>query len=262
LYRKIAYTSFVISLQNFKMNKLSSKIIILCFFISTLSTAQSYVFGFKGGLTIGSQIPSSSNSLLFNYHGAAFIENAPSDPTSVLFAQLGYHSRGTANRYRAYYGFDRLGNQVSYDAFTQEFVYNNIALIIGAKKRNVLGSERAYYSLGLRAEYTVKTNLALPDQYSIFTFSSPINDFVNKFNYGVSVAAGYEYPFSDLIKGFVEISVHPDISKQYYRPAFTAYDVYSRQNIDISEQSFRNLTFEISIGVHFLNKVIIVDGEK
>ena len=241
------------------MNKFSLKILIVLAFASAILQAQSYVFGVKGGLTVGSEVPSASNSLLFNYHGAVFIENSPADPSSVLFVQLGYHSRGTANRYRSFLGADLAGNPVQYPAFTQEFIYRNIALIVGAKKRGVLGSEKAYYSFGLRAEYTINTNLDFPQGYAIFAYSSPVNDFVNKFNYGVSVAAGYEFPFSDLIKGFIEVSVHPDISKQYFRPAFTAYDVYSRQNIDIGEQSFRNLTFEISVGIHFLNKVIIVE---
>ncbi len=228
---------------------------------NTVLSAQSNVYGFKTGLTVASQIPSSANSVLLNYHGAVFVENSPADNTSVLFAQLGYHSRGNANRYRPFLGTDLAGNPVNYPGFTQEFIYNNVALIIGAKRRGVLGSEKAYYSMGLRAEYTVKTNLDFPQGYAIFAYSSPTNDFVNKFNYGLSVAAGYEFPFSDLIKGFAEISIHPDISKQYYRPAFTAYDIYSRTNVDIGEQSFRNLTFELSIGIHFLNKVIIVDNK-
>ena len=223
--------------------------------------AQSYAWGIKGGLSVGSQRwgngGSYDNSLLFKYHGAAYIENAPENNTSVLFAQAGYHTRGSAFRYRrtsAVIG----GTSVDIPASKQEFIFNNAALILGAKRRGVLGSENAFYSIGLRGEYTVKTNLREYDPNSYYT-SNPEKSFVRKLNYGLSVAGGYEFPFSDLLGGFIELSIHPDISKQYFSPPRVVYDFYSSQNITLQEQSIRNLTIEISLGFKFLRKIEYID---
>ena len=224
--------------------------------------AQSFVWGVKGGLTAGSQRWGNGgtydNSLLFQYHGAAFIENAPENPTSVLFAQLGYHIRGSAYRYRKSTGVDFNGNTVNISAFTQQFKFGNIALILGAKRRGVLGQENAFYAIGLRGEYTVNTNLEAAN--ALFSFySQPQKEFVRKFNYGLTVAGGYEFPFSDFVGGLLEVSIHPDISKQYFRPPFIGWDPFQRQNVQVQEQSIRNLSIEISLGIKLLRKVEYVD---
>ncbi len=240
------------------------KIVLLGFCFGLLchnaESQSSFAWGVKGGLSIGEQSWNGSgtydNSLLFKYHGAVFIENLPEDPTSVLFAQLGYHVRGSAFRYRTSSGYDVNGNPVTIPGFTQEFQFNNVALIIGAKRRGVLGNEHAYFTLGLRGEYTVSSNLDFPPQYVNYAYSSPVKDFVNKLNYGVSVAGGYEFPFSELIGGFIELSVHPDISKQYFRPPFVAYDPYQRINVDVPQQDIRNISVELSVGFRFIRKVI------
>ena len=223
--------------------------------------AQSFVWGVKGGLTAGSQRWGNGgtydNSLLFQYHGAAFIENAPENPTSVLFAQLGYHIRGSAFRYRKSTGVIN-GTTVNFPALTNTFKFNNIALILGAKRRGVLGSDKAFYSIGLRGEYTVNTNLEAANAYFEY-YSQPQKEYVKKFNYGLTVAGGYEFPFSEFVGGLIEISVHPDISKQYFRPPFMGYDRLQSQNVQVPEQSIRNLSIEISLGVKLLRKVEYVD---
>ena len=229
--------------------------------------AQSSAFGIKGGLTIGQQNwnnnGTSDNSLLFKYHGAAFVETVPSTPTSaILFAQLGYHTRGSAFRYRAA-TVNIGGTQTNVGGFTQEFVFNNVALQVGFKKRNVLGSEQAYYAVGFRAEYTVSNSLSDLNSTSYFYSTFPTKDYVQKFNYGLSLAGGYEFPFSELASGFVELSIHPDISKQYFQPAIAVNyrDPYSGTVItSLHEQSIRNITFELSVGFRFLRKVVYVDG--
>ena len=232
---------------------------------TTTYSQSSFAFGVKGGLSIGQQSWNSNatynNSLLFKYHGAAFIETLGRDTTSVLYAQLGYHVRGSAFRFQNSSGYDVSGNPINIAAYTQEFQFNNVSLQIGAKRRGVLGSEHAYYSIGLRAEYTVSTNLQLPPLYVAYAYSSPVANFVNKFNYGVSVAGGYEFPFSELVGGFVELSVHPDISKQYFRPPFTAYDPFQRVNVDVPQQDIRNISIELSIGFRFLRKVVEATNE-
>ncbi len=239
----------------------------LIFFIKT-SNAQSYAFGIKGGLTAANQRFSSggtyNNGLLFNYHGALFIENAPDDPTSVLYAQIGYHSRGHARRYQKGVVANYQTNQLQVaNGFTERFVFNNLSAQVGVKRRGVLNNENAYYAFGLRGEYTLKTNL--PDGTNlpgIFALYYPTKDFVKKINYGFSLSGGYEFPFSDLIGGFAELSIHPDISKQYFQPPITLNitDPFSGQPIGtIPEQSIRNLTFEITVGFRFLRKIVYVN---
>ncbi len=241
---------------------------IFLFFISMISThtatAQGYAFGVKGGLSIGQQAwntgGSSTNNLLFKYHGAAFVESvsASDKGQSVLFAQLGYHLRGSAFRYRSGAAYDVSGILQQVDGFTEEFVFKNVGLILGAKRRGVLGKERAFYTVGIRGEYTVGTNLEA-DRNAIFNSTYPQKEFVRNFQYGLSLSGGYEFPFTELMGGFVEFAIHPDLSRQYFRPAYLGYDPYSRQNITVPDQAIRNISFELSIGFRFLKKVEYVD---
>lgn len=248
-----------------KNNKLKMKILrifLILLFTPSVFYAQGFVWGVKGGLSVGSQRwgngGSYDNSLLFKYHGAAFIENATENSTSVLFAQAGYHVRGSAFRYRKSVGIDVNGNSFESPGFTQEFQFNNAAIILGAKRRGVLGKDNAFYSIGLRGEYTVSTNLEAAN--ALFTFySQPQKEFVKKLNYGLSVAGGYEFPFSDFVGGILEVSIHPDISRQYFRPPFIGWDPFQRQNVTVQEQSIRNLSIEISLGIKLLRKVEYID---
>ena len=249
--------------------KINLLFIVFLFFSILEIKAQSFAWGAKGGLTIANQRFNGGgtydNGLLFKYHGDLFIENAPDDPTSVLYGQFGYHTRGHARRFRQGVAVNASNNAlISIPGFTQQFVFNNLALIVGFKRRGVLNNEHAYYGLGLRAEYTISDNLpeantSLPLYY---TLSYPQTDFVKKFNYGLTLSGGYEFPFSDLVGGFVEFNVHPDISKQYFQPAINATfrDFFTGETINgIPEQSIRNLTFELTLGFRFLRKVIYVD---
>lgn len=241
---------------------------IFLFFISTLfahnATAQGYAFGVKGGLSIGQQAwntgGSSSNNLLFKYHGSAFIESvsASDKGQSVLFAQLGYHLRGSAFRYRSGAAYDISGVLQQVDGFTEEFVFKNIGLIVGAKRRGVLGKERAFYTVGIRGEHTVGTNLQA-DRNVIFNSTYPQKEFVRNWQFGLSLSGGYEFPFTELMGGFIEFSVHPDLTMQYFRPQYLGYNPYSRQNETIPDQAIRNISFEISIGFRLLRKVEYVD---
>ena len=242
---------------------------IFLFFISTVfvqtSTAQGYAFGIKGGLAVGQQAWSSggsaTNNLLFKYHGAAFIESvsAVDKGQSVLFAQLGYHLRGSAFRYRSDLAYDPSGTPVKISGFTQEFIFKNIGLILGAKRRGVLGNERAFYTVGIRGEYTVGTNLEDTPQNPFYISTYPQKDYVRNFQYGLTLSGGYEFPFSELAGCFVEFSIHPDLSRQYFRGEYPAYDGFLRQNVIVPTQAIRNISFELSIGFRFLRKVEYVD---
>ena len=216
---------------------------IFLFFMSIISfqkaTAQGYAFGVKGGLAIGQQSwntgGSSTNNLLFKYQGAVFIESLSEADKgqSVLFAQLGYHLRGSAFRYRAGLAYDPAGTPYKTDGFTEEFIFKNIGLILGAKRRGIKGNERLFYSVGLRGEYTVGTNLE-KDRNITFLSTYPQQEFVKKLQFGLTLTGGYEFPFSELVGGMVEFSIHPDLTKQYFRPEFIGFDPYSRQNVTVS----------------------------
>ena len=234
-------------------------ILFLLLFVVTLSQAQGSAMGVKGGLTVGQQNWNNSgtynNSLLFRYHGDAFIESiSESSSQSVLFGQIGYHIRGSAFRYRSGVGVGVDGNPVSFPGYTQAFQFKNVVLVLGAKRRGVLGSEKAYYTVGIRGEYTVGTNFNNLSS-SLISYTYPQKEFVKNLQYGLSIGGGYEFPFSELVGGFIELNIQPDLSKQYYRPAFNAYDPFSRQNIIVSEQTIRNISIELSLGFRFLRKI-------
>jgi hypothetical protein len=226
--------------------------------------AQGSAFGIKGGLSVANQNfndgSAYNNGLLLAYHGDVYIENNPEDNTSVLYAQAGYHVRGHARRFQRGVAETAGGNLVEVPGFTQRFAFNNAVLGVGFKKRNVLGRENAYYTLGMRGEYTVSTSLpnAGSSIYSLFFLTK---DFVRKINYGLSLGGGLEFPFSELVGGFVELNVHPDISRQYFQPplniSFT--DPFGQRYNGFPEQTSRNLTLEITLGLRFLKKVIYTD---
>ena len=240
-------------------------ILLIALFTPSVFFAQGYGFGVKGGLAIGNQRFNGSgtfdNGLLFKYHGDAFIESAPEDNTSVMYAQLGYHVRGHARRYRSGGYQTGTGQVVKVDAFTQNYEFNNISLGVGFKRRHVAGKENAYYAIGVRGEYTLNTNLEAAGA-SGFLYGL-VDDYVKKFNFGMSITGGYEFPFSDLAGAFVELSVHPDVTKQYFQPGIgnlNITDPNTGQRITgISEQSSRNLSIELTVGFRFLRKIVYTD---
>jgi hypothetical protein len=240
---------------------------LLSWFAFSNLNAQSYYLGAKGGLAVGQQRwndqSSAQNSLLFAYHGDLFYESAPEDATSVSFAQVGYHVRGSAFRFRSGVGVDVNGQPIEYKGFTQRFEFNNIALVLGVKKRGVLGRERAYYAVGLRGEYTVSTNLGDGSTGGAYAAIYPTQNFVRKFNGGLSLFGGYEMPFSDLTGAFIEVGVHPDVTRQYFQPPITGLnwrDPFSGTTIgSVPQRSIRNLSFEVTLGFRFLRKIIYTD---
>jgi len=221
--------------------------------------AQSYAFGIKGGMTIGvQQWNSFEQDPLFKYHGIAFIESAPEDDAFAVFAQLGYHIKGSAIRNRNF--VNPRTNEI-FRLPTQEFQFRNLSLTLGGKQKYNFGTKsKAYYLIGIRGDYTLNTNL---DQYEdAFTISAifPIDPFVNKWNYGVTVGGGLEFPFSELIGGILELTVNPDFSRQYEQPQIAnIIDPFTSQNRTIPERLIRNITFEVTLGLRFLNKVIYID---
>lgn len=233
-----------------------STLIVLCFLGFGLLSAQSFIWGPKGGLTLGMQTWNNvDRNVLLGYHGALYMESADEGSLGSFYGQVGYHTRGSSQLV----SFVNGGGVIS-SRNRQTFQFNNVALQIGAKKKlDRPGPNKPYYGFGLRVEYTASTNLSQYQNAQAVGYF-PLDPFVNKFNYGASVNFGYEFPFSQLIGGFVEATFSPDFSKQYAQPPIpNVFDPIIRQTRTLPQQSIRNLSFEISVGFRFLRKVIYLD---
>jgi hypothetical protein len=232
--------------------------IILCL-ASIKQEAQSFVFGFKGGPVIATQNWSNfQRDPLFDLHGIAFIETWAEDSPNILFAQIGYHARGSSLRQIF------VNPATGFIPQTRSFRFRNLALTVGAKKKLSMGTWSPFYTVGLRGEYTVSTNL---DEFVDQNFTSrtayPLNEFVRKFNYGIYVGGGTEFAINDLIGVVMELSVNPDLSRQYFQPPLT--NVYNpnpfngQSTINLSEREIRNVTLELTFGFRFLRQVVYYD---
>ena len=230
--------------------------------IGLTAGAQGSYFGVKGGMSIGSQKWNNfERDLLYKYHIAAFIESNSEEGNREFYAQLGYHTRGSAIRVNGAI----TQNGVRFSPPVQELIFNNISLGFGVKQKFYGASSLTpYYSIGLRAEYTIKNNiLDLQSERNIFYSSYYFEEFVQKFVYGVSAGGGIEYQFSEFVGAFLEISLQPDIGAQYNQP-FPIENVINPRNpggapIRIGPRQVRNFNIEISVGVKFLRKVIYIE---
>jgi len=232
--------------------------------LPSLMNAQTYAFGVKGGLTAGFQKwDNFERDPLFSYHGIVFIESAPEENLFALFAQAGFHERGSASRPRGnLFFYDSNGQARPYTGSTQKFIFRNISLAVGAKKKFDLGNKFAYYMMGIRGEYTIDTNL---EEYESYIqrgyFLYPFEGSVRKINYGPIVGGGFEFPFTELIGGIVEFTVNPDLSQQYFSPPFPnpVTNPVTGNPITIGERKIMNTSFEITVGFRFLRKVVYID---
>lgn len=240
---------------------------VLCLFcLSTLTlTGQGgYFFGIKGGLTVSQQNWNNfERDPLLSLHGDIYTESLPAEGLFSLFASFGYHPKGSALRNRRF--LNVVNNQFS-RAPAQEFIFQNLSLVLGAKQRFDLGvSSKLYYSFGIRGDYTIDTNL---DEYSEYNNSFltpgifPIDDpmFINEINYGVSLGGGIEFMFSEFVGGFIEFNIHPDFSKQYVQGAIpNVLNPFNGQTTTIPQREIRNLAFELSVGLRLLRKIEYID---
>ncbi len=238
-----------------------NKLILLSIFslLALNGYCQSYVFGIKGGPVIATQNWSGfQTNPLINFHAIASIETWGEDDPNVLFAQLGYHTRGSSLRQVF------VNPTIGFNPQTRAFKFNNLALTVGAKKRLSMGEISPFYSVGIRGEYNLSTNLEeyrLQNQTAISTY--PLNEFVNKFTYGLYLGGGAEFAFMDLIGAVAEISVNPDLGRQYFQPPLTGVINPNPGNgqpiVNLSEREIRNITIEITVGLRFLRKVVYYD---
>ncbi|MEM6317648.1 MAG: hypothetical protein AAF960_08255 [Bacteroidota bacterium] len=230
------------------------------FFTTSLLQAQSFAWGVRGGLLVGLQKwEGFQRDPLLKYSGNVFIESVPEGNAFALFAQAGLHLKGSAIRNQRFF----FPNGDEYRPPTTEFIFRNVSVVLGAKQKFDFGlNGKKYYSFGLRGDYTVSTNLddyKTPSNPAPFTF--PDNFFVRKFNYGVSVGGGLEFPLSELIGAVVDLSLNPDVSFQYQQPALGNVVSPSNpgQTISIPERKIVNVTLELSVGFRFLRIVEYID---
>lgn len=241
---------------------------MICLVVQTQLGAQDFGWGIKSGPSIGFQKwdTGTQRDALVAWHVIAFIESVREENAFSTFAQLGYHVRGGAVRSRAFNYLDpRTGEERRSTSRTQRYEFNNVALSLGAKQKFNMANSKYYYMLGVRAEYTLFTNL---NEYEVFNnafgngfnFYYPDDQFVRKFNYGLILGGGWEKPFSEFITGIFEISVNPDISKQYKQPpANNIYNPYTMNPYNVAAREFSSVTLEVSVGIRFLTKVEYID---
>jgi len=236
-------------------------IVLLSLMAAATAEAQSFAFGLKGGLTIGvQQWNAFERDPLFSYHGIAYIESLEATNAFSVFAQLGYHVKGSAIRNRNF--IDRFTGE-PFRLPVQKFLFNNLSLVLGGKQKfSTAGDGRFYYLFGIRGDYNLSNNL---DEYKTLNEASntlvfPIPELVQKWTYGVTVGGGLELPFSELVGGLVEFTVNPDFAAQYKQPTIpNVYDPFRGTTRTIQEKIIRNITFELTVGLRFLRIVEYVD---
>lgn len=239
-------------------------LIAVLFLMYGQASAQGYYFGVKGGLSIGVQSWNGfERDPLMAYHGIAFIESLSEGNRFSLFAQAGYHQRGSAFRNQF---FGNVFNGGYTRAPATKFIFNNASVLLGGKQKyDFAGDTKVYYLFGIRGEYTVSTNLGKYEEFNelnpgfaIYPFNT--YEFIRRINYGITVGGGFEVALSEFVGGLVEFTVNPDFSDQYRQPPVpNVTDPYSGELRTVPERRIRNLTFEVTLGLRFLRKVIYIE---
>ncbi len=224
-------------------------------FSLTLLAQNGTAFGIRGGNTFGNQKwNGSERDFLPAYHVAAFIESYSDSVSFSFFGDIGYHVKGSAIRFR-----DRFVNDPSAPN-GQRFIeggrirqpFQNISLILGVKNRHALSETiKGYYMFGGRVDYTIKYDIV---------YLIPEN-FVRPFNYGLSLGGGIEFSFKNFPAAlFLELSFHPDISKQILFENLPYATIYGEPVT--ASQKVVNFPFEISVGYKFIRKVEWVEFDE
>ena len=230
-------------------NKFIFLVTLLLFCGFSVLNAQSYVFGIKGGPSLASQKWNNFHQgiPLLGYQGALFMESHSEENKSALYGQIGYHTRGTTFRSRSFVSTS--GNEVRAQTF--ESKHFNASLGVGIKQKFPLGPEgaRGFYGFGARLEYNIKNDLRYVG----------LESGINKVTYGVSVLGGFELPFSEFVGGFIELSFNPDLGKQIFVFKQVITDTDLNREYILPEQNVLNLTFELSVGIRFLHKIVYID---
>jgi len=214
-------------------------------FFSIATFAQTgTTYGFKGGLTLGSQNWNGQDmEILFGYHGAFTLESRDEELGLSIFGDLGWHMKGSRRVFRATVFIDQSGNEreLPRRGFKQPF--NNAMLVVGAKKTGQLTDFVNYsFGLGVHADYNLS--------YDVFFGNSDFFDqYINRFTYGGSVVGGLEYMLNDTQAVFFELSFHPDLSKQIFVPQGIPFtNPITNQQSTLGMQEVTNFVIELSVG--------------
>lgn len=215
--------------------------------------AQSFYFGPKLGPTIGLQSWNSfDRDPLLAQHFAFMIETPDPENKGALYAQLGYHLRGSSI----------FSNNLStFNLQRDPIKFRNVSLQVGAKKKlSQTGKSSPYYLFGARLEYTLSDNLDIYEERNLNFPIFPFEAFVRRFNYGVTVGGGWEWKANEFYIPFIEINISPDFSLQYQQPEIgnISDPIFGGTRI-IREREIRNITFEVSFGIKFFREVIYID---
>ena len=232
---------------------------ITIFLGNQILEAQSRAYTVKGGLTVGTQRwEDTQQDPLFRYHGIVGIESAPQNNTFALFAQVGYHVKGSAWR-------NNLFRNISGQGFTilsQDFEFRNLSLTIGAKKKFTdRGNATLYYLFGVRGDYNIGTNLAEYEAANLFANGPvyPVEGAVQDITYGMTLGGGAEVPVSEFVSAIFELTLNPDLREQYRQPSFVSNSSVLVNPRTFSERRITNLTLEFSVGFRFLHKIEYID---
>ncbi|MEM9916649.1 MAG: hypothetical protein AAF990_01060 [Bacteroidota bacterium] len=247
------------------MKKILFSLFLMVYSIG-IAHAQGFAFGVKGGLTAGfQQWNNFERDPLLSWHGIAFIESLTEDNAFSLFAQAGFHNRGSAIRIRSGAFRDPVtGDIVNFRGRTTRYEFYNASLSAGGKQKFALDDNKFYYyMIGIRGDYNLGTNLDDLGGSNVFFRSNPFfpqDGFVRDFTFGFILGGGLEFQFQELIGGLLEVSINPDFTKQYEQPPIrNVYNPFTGNNDTLGETSVRNITIEISLGIRLLNKVEYID---
>ena len=214
---------------------------------------QGTVFIPKVGVVGGVSNFSNFQSLpLISYHASLAFEGYEEGAKNSFFGQIGIHNRGSNVRVLV-----PAGAITSLDR-RQNIRLSNISGQAGLKNRiSSQSSKRPYYSFGLRLEYTLSNNF---ESFEELAGILPLEPFINRWNYGASLAFGYEFEFSELFGGIIEASLHPDLSFQYnQQESISIIAPINGQTVTLPRRQVRNVTFEISFGLRLINKVVYIN---
>ncbi len=237
------------------MNRLFTFFLFLGISLSSITAQETEeVGGRKWGIKIGPTVGfQGTRGPLLRYHGSFFLESSGNE-NNALFAQVGYHARGFANRFT----FQTTPNQPqSFKTYSIPTIFHNAAISFGIKKRGDYSDKLKYfYSFGMRGEFTFKTNLPYLDlttpqnnQNNVFN-NYYFSNYVRPLNWGMDIGGGFEKKISELILGFVEFTLSPDLSYQYRTSNVNSTGGFAGVG------GHRNLSMELSVGCRFWQKVI------
>lgn len=214
----------------------------MSFLYLSSTQAQDNAYGFIGGMTLGTQKWNGFNrDPLLSWNGRAFYESIVTDKFSAVM-ELGLHNRGSGVLSQ-YIIQGQSGLTTNYS----KMVLRNVSLLGGAKQvYDLKENTEAFVKLGVRLEYTVADNFEIFEQYT---------EAIQPFNYGITLGGGFHFgPKDGPIQFILDAQVSPDFSQQLFAPQANIWNRYTQQYQTFPEQKVSNLSFEISLGVRWVNK--------